>query len=268
MTSSDTIFAGSIPAIYNRLMVPMLFEPYAADVAKHARQWEPKDILETAAGTGVVTEALHHALPDAKIIATDLNPAMLEAASERLVSEKIRFQAADAQDLPFEDQSFDLVVCQFGVMFYPDKLVANREALRVLRPGGRYLLAIWDAAERNPASLAVHAAVAGEFPSDPPAFLLRMPFGYTDLEVVTADLMAAGFEDLEFETIKHRSRAPSALVAATALCQGSPLRSEIEARDDTALERVTETAARALEQFEGPDGFDAPMSAHLVTATK
>ena len=268
MTATDTVFAGSIPATYDRFLVPMLFEPYAADAAERARQFAPLDILETAAGTGVVTRALHEALPNAKIVATDLNPAMLEVASQRLRSDKIRFQAADAQDLPFEDQSFDLVVCQFGVMFYPDKLAANREAFRVLRPGGRYLLLIWDALDKNPASKAIHEAVAAEFPSDPPAFLARVPFGYADLETVTADLMAAGFDDLEFETIAHRSRAPSAGDAAAGMCQGSPLRSEIEARDHAALERVTEAAAKALHPFEGPDGLDAPMSAHLVIATR
>lgn len=268
MPSTDTIFAGSIPATYDRLMVPMLFEPYAADLAERAKSYNPRDILETAAGTGVVTQALHRALPDARIVATDLNPAMLEVAGERLRSDRVRFQAADAQDLPFDDQSFDLIVCQFGVMFYPDKLAANREAFRVLRSGGRYLLAIWDTLDRNPASKAVHEAVGAEFPGDPPQFYARVPFGYADLEIATADLIAAGFDDLEFETVGHRSRAPSALDAATGLCQGSPLRSEIEARDQSALERVTEAAARALQQFEGPGGFDAPMSAHLVTATK
>jgi ubiquinone/menaquinone biosynthesis C-methylase UbiE len=268
MTATDTVFAGSIPATYDRLMVPMLFEPYAADVAERARQFQSSDILETAAGTGVVTRALHSQLPDANIVATDLNPAMLEVAAEHLHSDKVRYQAADAQDLPFDDQCFDLVVCQFGVMFYPDKLAANREAFRVLRPGGRYLLVIWDSLERNPASKALQEAVASEFPGDPPAFLQRVPFGYADLELVTADLMAAGFDDLEFETIGHRSRAPSALDAAAGLCQGSPLRSEIEARDRNALDRITEVAARALRQFEGPDGLDAPMSAHLVTATR
>ncbi len=268
MTATDTVFAGSIPTTYDRLMVPVLFEPYAADVAERARQFKPRDILETAAGTGVVTEALHRALPDAYLVATDLNPAMLEVAAKRLHSDKVRFQAADAQDLPFDDQSFDLIVCQFGIMFFPDKLDANREAFRLLRPGGRYLLVIWDSLDKNPASKAIQDAVAAEFPSDPPAFLARVPFGYANLEIVTADLMAAGFDDLEFETIAHRSRAPSALDAATGMCQGSPLRSEIEARDHGALERVTEAAARALQKFEGPDGLDAPMSAHLVTATK
>jgi ubiquinone/menaquinone biosynthesis C-methylase UbiE len=268
MTATDTVFAGSIPAIYDRMLAPMLFEPYAADVAERARQFAPRDILETAAGTGVVTQALHRALPDARIVATDLNPAMLEVAAERLRSDKVRFQAADAQDLPFDDQSFDLVVCQFGVMFYPDKLDANREAFRVMRPGGRYLLVIWDKLDKNPASRAIQDVVAAEFPDDPPAFLARVPFGYADMEIVTADLMAAGFDDLEFETIAHRSRASSALDAATGICQGSPLRSEIEARDRAVLERVTESAASALRQFEGPEGLDAPMSAHLVTATK
>jgi ubiquinone/menaquinone biosynthesis C-methylase UbiE len=268
MTTTDTMFAGSIPALYDRFMVPMKFEPYAADVAERAKQFQPRDILETAAGTGVVTHALHRALPDANIVATDLNPAMLEMAVDRLRSSKVRYQAADAQDMPFGDQSFDLVVCQFGVMFFPDKLAANREAFRVLIPGGRYLLLIWDSLERNPASKAVHEAVAAQFPADPPQFYARVPFGYFDLELITADLMAAGFDDIEFETITHRSRLPSAIDAATGMCQGSPLRSEIEARDHAALDRVTEAAARALAKFEGPDGFDAPMSAHLVIATK
>lgn len=268
MPSSDTIFAGSIPAIYERLLVPMLFDPFAADVAERAARFAPRNILETAAGTGVVTAALHHALPDAQIIATDLNPAMLEIASHRLRTEKVRYQAADAQNLPFDDQSFDLVVCQFGIMFYPDKVDANREAFRVLRAGGRYLLVIWDKVEKNPAAMLLNEAVAAEFPADPPAFFARVPHGYADLEIVTADLMAAGFDDLEFETITHRARAGSARDAATGMCQGSPLRAEIEARDHQGLERITEVAAKALQTFEGPGGFDAPMSAHLVIATK
>lgn len=268
MTATDALFAGSIPKGYDGLLVPLLFAPYAADIAKRAKGFGAHDILETAAGTGVVTEALHRALPDARIVATDLNPAMLEVAAERLQSDNVHYQAVDAQDLPFDDDSFDLVVCQFGVMFYPDKVAGNREAFRVLRPGGRYLLVIWDALDKNAASKAIHDAVAAEFPGDPPSFLARIPFGYSDLEMITADLTAAGFDDIELETIGHRSRSPAARDAAIGMCQGSPLRSEIEARDPAALDRATAAAAKALAEFVGPNGLDAPMSAHLVTATK
>lgn len=268
MTATDAVFAGSIPGIYDRLMVPMLFEPFAADVASRASRWRPSDILETAAGTGVVTRALHQALPEASIMASDLNPDMLEQAAQRLRSERVRFKAADAQNLPLDDQSFDLVVCQFGVMFYPDKQAANREAFRVLKPGGRYLLVIWDALDQNPASKTIQDAMVAEFPDNPPSFLARVPFGYANPAAIKADLKTAGFDRVEIETIAHRSRASSAMDAAVGLCQGSPLRSEIEARDPFALQRVTEKAAEALRHFEGPEGLDAPMSALLVTALK
>ena len=137
MTATDTVFAGSIPAIYDRYMVPLIFAPYAALVADRARALAPRRILETAAGTGVVTEALHRALPHAEIVATDLNPPMLEQAAQRVSAANIRFQQADALDLPFDDGSFDLVVCQFGVMFFPDKVKGDAEARRVLRDAPR-----------------------------------------------------------------------------------------------------------------------------------
>lgn len=268
MRTTDTIFAGSIAATYEQLMVPMLFEPYAAEVADRARDHRHDDILETACGTGAVTRAVHSALPGSTIVATDLNPAMLAIAGEKLHTANVRFQAADAQQLPFDDHCFDLVICQFGIMFFPDKRGANREARRVLRQEGRYILLIWDALERNPISKAIHEAVAAQFPDDPPAFIERIPFGYCDLEKITADLVAAGFDDLEFETIVHRSRAASAVDAARAMCEGSPLRSEIEARDPAAMERVVEAAASALRPFEVPGGVEADMSAHLVTAAR
>src|SRR5689334_23651492 len=136
MASIDTQFAGSIPALYDRYLGPLLFEPYATELARRAQAFAPARILETAAGTGIVTEALHRALPDCQIIATDLNQAMLDVAAERIRSDKVSFQAADAQDLPFGDASFDLVLCQFGAMFFPDKVRASAEARRVLGEGG------------------------------------------------------------------------------------------------------------------------------------
>jgi ubiquinone/menaquinone biosynthesis C-methylase UbiE len=249
-------------------MGPLLFEPYAEVVAERAKALRPARILETAAGTGIVTAALHDALPDAEIVATDLNQAMLDVAAGRIKSDKVSFSQADAQSLPFPDASFDLVVCQFGVMFYPDKAVANAEARRVLRPGGHYILVIWDRLERNAASKVAGKALARLYPDNPAAFLERMPFGYHDPARIEHDLLAAGFIDIEFETVERRSRLGSAREAAIGLVQGTPMRAEIEPRAPDALERATDCAAEALRKFEGPDGLDAAMAAHVVIATK
>jgi len=268
MTATDTVFAGSIPAIYDQYMVPLLFAPYAKLVAKRAAELRPRRILETAAGTGVVTEELLRALPDAEIVATDLNAPMLEQASRRIEASKLRFQPADAQLLPFDNDSFDLVVCQFGVMFYPDKVRANAEARRVLREGGRYMLVIWDRIELNLATMTAARAVGEVFPGDAAKFYERVPFRYHDVGEIESDLLAAGFTDIEYETIELRSRAASARDVAIGLVQGTPVRSEIEEIDPTKLSLATNAAAEALKQFEGPGGFDAPMSARLVTAIK
>ena len=268
MPATDTVFAGSIPGLYDRFMVPLVFAPYARLVAERAQALGPKRILETAAGTGVVTQALHQAQPDATIVATDLNPAMLEVAAARIQSTAVTFRPADAQSLPFDDSSFDLVVCQFGIMFVPDKVAANAEARRVLRDPGRYLLVIWDRVERNLATRIAGEAVARLFPGEAASFYERLPFRYHDPAQIEHDLLAAGFNDIAFETIALRSRALSAREAAMGLCQGTPMRAEIEKLGPDALERATEAAAEALRQFEDPDGFDAPMSAHLVIAIK
>ncbi len=268
MTDHDIAFFGPVPAVYNKFMVPLVFAPFAEQVAQRAAALQPQRILETAAGTGVVTEALHRALPLAEIIATDLNPPMLEEAARRVRDPKVRFQPADAQELPFADASFDLVVCQFGVMFFPDKVRAHVEARRVLHDGGQYLLVIWDRIERNLATLKAGRAVAELVPQEAARFYERVPFRYHDRAVIEQDLGAAGFGQVAFETVELHSRAPSARDAATALVQGTPMRADIEQIDPALLGPATDAAARALAEFEGPDGFSAPMAAHIVIATK
>lgn len=268
MTATDTVFAGSIPAMYDRYMVPLLFRPYAEVVADRAKALSPSRILETAAGTGIVTEALHRALPKAEIVATDLNQPMLDQAQRRVPAAGIRFVQADALNLPFEDSSFDLVVCQFGVMFFPDKVKANAEARRVLRDGGHYLLVIWDRIDRNLATYTAGKAVAGLFPEDSGAFYERIPFRYHDWDTIRADLLAAGFGDVGIETVELSSRSASARDVAIGLVQGTPMRSEIEQRGEGMLQRATDAAAEALNQYESESGFEAPMSALIVTATK
>jgi len=266
MASHDAAFAGSIPQNYDRYLGPLLFEPYAQELARRAAELNPRRILETAAGTGIVTEALHRACPDAEIVATDLNQGMLDVAATRIQSDKIVFVAADAQQLPFDAGGFDLVVCQFGIMFMPDKVAANREAKRVLRPEGRYLLAIWDKLDRNPATHASASAVAELFPEGTADFMKRAPLSYADVAQIEHDLLEAGFADIELETVTLRSRLPSARDAAVGLCQGTPMRMAIEEHGPDALARATGAAEAALKQFEGSDGLEAPMAAHIVIA--
>lgn len=264
MASTDSVFAGSIPEFYDRCLGPFLFEPYAADLAARAAALRPGRILETAAGTGIVTAALAEALPEAEIVATDLNPDMLAVASRKPGAERVAFAPADAQSLPFPDGGFDLVVCQFGAMFFPDRIAAYREARRMLRPGGAFLLNVWDRLEANPASKAVADAVAALFPDDPPSFLDRIPFGYHDQAALRADLGAARFVSVEIETVARRSRGSAAEVAP-GLCRGSPLAAEIEARAPERLGEATEAALAALVRLCG-DPIDAPMSAHVILA--
>lgn len=267
MTASDTVFAGSIPALYDRYMVPLLFAPYALDLARRVAEGAPSHILETAAGTGIVTEALARAMPEAEIVATDLNPAMLEVAARRVPSPRVAFRPADAQALPFEDERFDVVACQFGVMFLPDRVAAYREARRVLKAGGRFLFNSWDRIEANPVAQAASEAFAALFPEDPPSFFRRVPHSYHDKARIEAELRAAGFTDIRIETVAKRGRAGSAREAAIGLCQGTPLRSEIEARGPARLEEATAAAATALAPMEGPDGIETPLSAHVAVAS-
>jgi ubiquinone/menaquinone biosynthesis C-methylase UbiE len=243
-------------------MGPLLFEPYAKLVAERCAVLQPDRILETAAGTGIVTRAVHQAASHAQIVATDINPAMLAFATESLRSERVSFQPADAQNLPFDDGSFDIVLCQFGVMFFPDKIRANQEARRVLRPAGRYLLVTFNRLELNPIPKAAQDAVSALFAHDPLHYMERGPFCYADPARIRHDLLAAGFTDVEIETIELPSRVNSRN-AAQGLVFGSPFRSEIERRDPSALDRAAEAVAQALARW---DGKDAPISAHLVTA--
>ena len=268
MKDMEVRFTGSVPASYDQLMVPLLFRPYAEELARRAKRLGAKHILETAAGTGAVTQALHDALPDAEIVATDLNPPMLEVATQRVQSPNVRFQPADAQALPFDEGSFDLVVCQFGAMFFPDKVLAHSEARRVLREGGSYLLAIWDRIDRNPMSEAAQQALIDLFPEDPPLFMQEGPFGYHDRGAIERDLRAAGFTNMKIETVELRSRAPSSEDAARALCYGTPMGMEVEDRAPGTLDRAFERVKAGLARFDGPDGANAPMSAHIVTATR
>ena len=264
MATQDSAFTGSIPQLYDSCLGPMLFESYAADLARRAAALKPARVLETAAGTGIVTAALAAALPGAEVIATDLNEAMLDVAARRAPG--VRFQPAEAQALPFGDREFDLVVCQYGVMFFPDRIGAYGEARRVLKPGGAFLFNAWDNLAANPIAQIVEEAVAAMFPGDPPGFLGRTPYGYADAGRIADDLAAAGFEAVEIDPVQLPCRAASARQAAVGFAHGSPLRMEIEARDPARLEEAADLATAALERALGSGPIEAPMAANVVLA--
>ena len=262
MTETD-VFKHSTPALYDRYMGPLLFEPYAKYVAERIALLHPSRILETAAGTGIATRAVSEAAPEATIVATDVNPALVQFAAQQLQSEHVAFEPADAQDLPFDGATFDLVLCLFGIMFFPDKVRANAEAWRVLRPGGRYVVVTFNRLDLNPIPKAAGEAVATLFRDDP-RYMERGPFSYTDGALLEKDLRAAGFDAIEIETVELTSRV-IARDAARGIVLGSPFRAEIERLDAAALERATTAVETALR---GWDGKEAPMSAHLASAIR
>src|ERR1035438_8981120 len=210
MVATDKLFAGSIPEIYDRFLVPLIFEFYALDLAHRIAKTDPRDVLEMAAGTGVLTRAMASPLPaQVRVAATDLNQPMLDHAAARQPSDdRIVWKQADALALPFADQSFDVAACQFGVMFFPDKVQAYKEARRVLRPRGRYIFNVWDKISENDFADTVTQALAAVFPDDPPRFLARAPHGYHDVERIRTDLKAAGFETISVDAVDGISKAP------------------------------------------------------------
>jgi SAM-dependent methyltransferase len=269
MTSPDTdkAFVGSIPKIYDTYLVPLIFEPYAADLANRLRSRPIARVLEIAAGTGVVTRALASALPESvAIVATDLNQAMVDHAAAMGTKRAVEWRQADAMHLPFENGTFDAVVCQFGAMFFPEKSKAFAEARRVLRPGGAFLFNVWDRIEENEFADAVTTALESVFPGDPPRFMARVPHGYHDRRAIERDLANGGFtRPPVFDTVAARSRAASPEIPAIAYCQGTPLRNEIEARDASRLGEATDIAAAAIARRFGQGAVDGKIQAHIVT---
>lgn len=267
MSNSDKVFAGSVPKIYETYLVPLIFEPYATDLVNRLSSRGLSRVLEIAAGTGVVTRALASALnEDVSIVATDLNQAMLDQASVVGTKRRVDWRQADAMQLPFPDGAFDAVVCQFGVMFFPDKPKAFSEARRVLRPGGAFVFNVWDRITENEFADTVTTALESVFPEDPPRFLARTPHGYYDRPTIEGDLARGGFsKSAQIATVAVRSRAESPRVPAIAYCQGTPLRNEIEARDAKRLDEATDISAKAIAQRFESRAVDGKIQAHVVT---
>jgi SAM-dependent methyltransferase len=268
---TDKAFTGSIPSLYEEYLVPLIFEPYAVDLASRVAERPVSRILEVAAGTGVATRLLASALPaGVAIVASDLNQTMLDQAAETGTPRPVEWRQADVLNLPFRDGEFDAVVCQFGLMFPADKARAISEIRRVLSPDGTFFFNVWDRIEENEFADVVTTSLEILFPDDPPRFLARTPHGYHDTAVLERDLKAGGFTAKpEISTVTARSRAESARIVAVAYCHGTPLRNEIEAGGGEALlDEATDLAEAALVREFGAGPVDGKISAHVVTITR
>jgi len=260
MAGSDAKFVGSIPEKYDAYLGPFLFEPYAADFVRRMALGEEERLLELACGTGILTRRIAAVLPgSARLTATDLNPPMLEYARRKLPPDaRLEWRVADATKLPFPDAAFDRVVCQFGVMFFPDKLAALRETLRVLKPGGEFSFNVWDSPQKNSYVELADAVVAGFFPGNPPTFF-QVPFGYYDQDVIRSTMVEAGFTEIRFSEVALESQTPTAMDAAVGLVEGCPLIVGIQERGVTDPRPIVEAVAKKLAFAFG----DAPMRCKL-----
>ncbi len=266
----DKAFSGSIPEVYEKHLVPLIFEPYADDLVSRLRSRSLSRVLEVAAGTGVVTRSLANTLPQSvSIIATDLNPGMLEVAANAGTSRRVDWRPADVMDLPFDDESADAVICQFGTMFFPSKPAAFAQMRRVLRPGGVLIFNVWDRIEANEFADVVTTALENVFPDNPPRFLARTPHGYCDRALIERDLAQAGFAiPARIDVVSARSRAASCDIPAIAYCQGTPLRNEIETLDGSRLAGATDAAASAIAARFGRGPVDGMIRAYVVTVER
>lgn len=260
---SDRRWVDSMSEAYDRWMVPTVFAPFAVELARRIAERRPRRVLELAAGTGVLTRELLAGGDAPEVTATDLNEAMVEFGRRHLPGAS--WQAADALDLPFDDGRFDVVACQFGVMFFPDKPAAHAEVRRVLEPDGSYFLTSWAAIDDHEFELAVVAGLERAFPDDPPRFLQSVPHGYADLDIVVADLRAGGLEPVTAETVTVEGQMQSSVDLATGYCTGSPLRAQIEARGGDAAATIV-FVAEELERRLGAGPVAGRMAAHVVEA--
>jgi ubiquinone/menaquinone biosynthesis C-methylase UbiE len=269
MSDDAASFVGNIPQYYDQGMGPMVFVDYAAEMARRVAAGNPARVLETAAGTGIVTRKLRDALPGSThITATDLNPPMLDVARAKFrAGEQVEFRPADAMALPFADGSFDAVVCQFGVMFFPDKAKSYAEVLRVLTPGGRYLFSVWDSHRYNPFGRLSHQVAGSFFPADPPQFY-SVPFSCHQIDPIKESLIEAGFTGINAAVVSLNKEIPDVANFARAAIHGNPLIDQIRARGGVEPELVVEALVREFRREFGPDPGHMPLQAILFSATR
>ena len=260
--AANAAFVGSIPTVYHRVLGPMWFQPYAADLASRLHADKGAKVLEIAAGTGILTEELLKAMPvGAKLVATDLNPPMLELAQARIRG-NIEWRVADAMHLPFSGESFDAVACQFGVMFFPDKAEGYREVLRVLKPGGRFIFNAWRSLEENAVVGMIARIVAEQFPKGAPIFI-EVPYSYHIRDKIASDLRAGGIEIFDIEEVSIHTGTYWAEQIAIGITQGMPLANQFEEHGIDGRSVAFEIERGLIKEF-GSDRIPMDLKAWVI----
>lgn len=260
-------FGGSIPKIYDDVLGPVYFEPYAIDIASRVAKLKPAVLLETACGTGRVTKHLLSEMPDVKLTSTDINPDMMAIAQQKISGGQVTWKQADATALPFADHTFDCVVNQFGVMFFPDKVKGVAEAYRVLKPGGTFIFNVWGHIDDNGMSKTGREIVQQFFENDPPAFY-NVPYSMFEPEAATAIVRQGGFEEVQHEVLVKDCMADSAQVMASGLVEGNPIVNAIRERDEKAIGILKEKVYKTLVERYGDHPCKTTMKAIVFTARK
>jgi ubiquinone/menaquinone biosynthesis C-methylase UbiE len=268
MAGDAAEYIGNIPQYYDRHLGPLLFVDYAADISRRVAAYSPRRVLETAAGTGIVTRQLRNQLAaSVRLTATDLNPPMLEIARTKFrPDESVELQPADAMELPFPDRSFDVVVCQFGVMFFPDKDKSYREVFRVLVPGGHYVFSVWDSHRHNPVGRIAHEVTGSFFPVDPPQFQ-SVPFSYR-FEAIKDSMIDAGLTNIDAVVVKLQKEVADLASLARGLVYGSPIIDQVRQRGGVEAEQIVDAIVREYRQEFGSDPANIPLQAIVFSAEK
>jgi len=252
---------------YDRYLGPFLFEPFALDLVNRIAAKNYENVLELACGTGRVTRHLRRVLPKAKIVATDSHGDMIRVASQQLPDENIQWQVADAQQLDFGDASFNLIVCQFGLMFMRDRSKVLAEIYRILKPGGKFIFNTWDKIENNGAIYLGNQIICSYFPEHPPTNY-RLPFTLHQPDLLETNLLATSFKNIKVGAVEKEGISPSAKDAAIGIVEGNPVYNLIVQKDPNLVEVISSAVEQKIAEAYGEHPLKTPLRAWVLEAQK